>query len=64
MAISMSVILLLVILAVVFLRTGTLRFTHAVVCILLGFCLASSSIAPSISNGIAATAALVSQVHP
>ncbi|MDT0548184.1 MULTISPECIES: hypothetical protein [Streptomyces] len=64
MAISISVVLLLLILAVVFLRSGGLRVSHALVCVTLGFYLASSSIAPTISEGLAATADVVSSVRP
>ncbi|WKX68745.1 hypothetical protein [Streptomyces sp. XD-27] len=64
MVISISVVLLLLILAVLFLRNGGLRFSHALVCCLLGFCLAGSSVAPTISQGIAATADVVSGVRP
>ncbi|MFG2194036.1 hypothetical protein [Streptomyces sp. NPDC048639] len=64
MAISISVVLLLIILIVVFVRSGSLKFTHAVVCMLLGFCLAGSSLAPTLSDGIAATADVVSSVRP
>ncbi|MEV0225613.1 hypothetical protein [Streptomyces sp. NPDC050704] len=64
MAISISVVLLLVILAVVFLRNGALKLSHAVVCVLLGFYLASTSMAPTIHNGMAATADIVSGLRP
>ena len=64
MAISISVVLLLVILAVVFLRNGALKLSHAVVCILLGFYLASTSMAPTIHNGLTATADIVSSLRP
>ncbi|WP_221350123.1 hypothetical protein [Streptomyces beigongshangae] len=64
MAISISVVLLLVILAVVFVRNGALKVSHAVVCMLLGFCLASSSMAPTIHNGLTATADIVSTLRP
>ncbi|MFE0130256.1 hypothetical protein ACFWY6_01470 [Streptomyces sp. NPDC059037] len=64
MAISVSVVLLLVILAVVFLRNGALKFSHALVCALLGFYLASSSMAPTIHNGLTATADIVSSLQP
>ena len=46
MAISISVVLLLLILAVIFLRNGGLKISHALVCALLGFLLASTSMAP------------------
>ncbi|MBH1937246.1 hypothetical protein I5Q34_23755 [Streptomyces sp. AV19] len=64
MAVSISVIVLLVVLAVVFLRNGGLRMSHALVCILLGFMLASTSIAPTIYHGITATTNLVASVRP
>ncbi|MEU4211670.1 hypothetical protein AB0F13_16985 [Streptomyces sp. NPDC026206] len=64
MAVSISVVLLLLILAVVFMRSGGLRMSHAVVCVLLGFLLASTSIAPTISHGLHATAQFVSGVRP
>ncbi|QEU96154.1 hypothetical protein [Streptomyces kanamyceticus] len=64
MAVSISVVLLLVILAVVFLRSGALKISHAVVCALLGFFLASSSMAPTIHNGLTATADIVSGLRP
>ncbi|BCL32358.1 hypothetical protein ACFFS2_20510 [Streptomyces aurantiacus] len=64
MAISISVVLLLVILTVVFLRNGALKMSHAVVCVLLGFYLASTSMAPTIHNGLTATADIVSGLRP
>ncbi|WP_031033685.1 hypothetical protein [Streptomyces sp. NRRL F-5650] len=64
MAISISVVLLLFILAVLFLRNGGLKISHALVCLLLGFYLASTSIAPTISSGLSATAQIVSSLRP
>lgn len=64
MAISISVVVLLLILAVVFLRNGALKVSHAVVCILLGFYLASTSVAPTIHSGLTATADIVSSLRP
>jgi len=64
MAISISVVLLLVILATVFLRSGGLKVSHALVCLLLGFYLAGTNIAPSINSGLAATADIVSGLRP
>jgi hypothetical protein len=64
MAVSISVVLLLTILAAVFLRTGGLRFTHALVCALLGFFLAGTSMAPTIYESVAATAEVVSSLRP
>jgi hypothetical protein len=64
MAISISLVLLLVVLAGIFLRTGGLKLSHAVVCVLLGFFLAGTSMAPSIADGISATAGMVSSLKP
>ncbi|MEU6757615.1 hypothetical protein AB0892_29115 [Streptomyces sp. NPDC005409] len=64
MVISLSVVVLLLILAWIFLRSGGLKFSHAVVCVLLGFYLASSSMAATIHNGLTATANVVSSLDP
>lgn len=64
MAVSVSVVLLLLILAVIFLRNGGLKLSHALVCALLGFFLAGTSLAPTIYNGVSATADVVSRVKP
>jgi signal peptidase I len=64
MAVSISVVLLLLILAVTFLRNGGLKPTHAIVCALLGFYVASSSMAPTIHSGLTATADIVSSLRP
>jgi hypothetical protein len=64
MAISISLVLLLLVLAVLFLRNGGLKFSHALVCALLGFYLASTSMAPTIHSGLTATADLVSGLRP
>ncbi len=64
MAISISVVLLLLVLAVIFLRSGGLKLPHALVCVLLGFFLAGTSVAPTIQEGIAATAHAVASLKP
>ncbi|WP_299531656.1 hypothetical protein [uncultured Streptomyces sp.] len=64
MAISISVVLFLFILAVIFLRNGGLKVSHAIVCALLGFLLASTRMAPTIHDGIVATADIVSGLRP
>lgn len=64
MAISISVVVLLVVLTVVFLRNGALKLSHAVVCVLLGFSMAGTSLAPTIHNGLMATADIVSSLNP
>ncbi|GHE45846.1 hypothetical protein ABZ626_24030 [Streptomyces longispororuber] len=64
MAISISMGLLLLILAAVLLRTGRLKVSHALVCCLLGFYLAGTSVAPTIHDGLTATADIVSGIRP
>ncbi|GGW57728.1 MULTISPECIES: hypothetical protein [Streptomyces] len=64
MAVSISVVLLLLILAVIFLRSGGLKVSHALVCLLLGFFLAGTSMAPTIQSGLTATADIVSGLRP
>ncbi|KUN85661.1 MULTISPECIES: hypothetical protein [Streptomyces] len=64
MAISISVVLLLLILAVVFMRNSGLKISHALTCLLLGFFLAGTSMAPTIHSGLTATADLVGSLRP
>ncbi|MFD7445469.1 hypothetical protein [Streptomyces sp. NPDC059909] len=64
MAVSVSVVLLLLVLAVIYLRNGGLKISHALVCALLGFFLAGTSMAPTIQNGVSATADVVSRLKP
>ncbi|MCG7203629.1 MULTISPECIES: hypothetical protein [Streptomyces] len=64
MAVSISVVLLLLFVAVLFMRQGGLKISHALVCMVLGFFLASTSMAPTISSGLTATADLVSTLRP
>ncbi|MEV0094015.1 hypothetical protein [Streptomyces sp. NPDC050738] len=64
MAVSISLVLLLLVLAVIFLRSGGLKVSHALVCVLLGFYLASTSVAPTIQSGLSATAQMVGNIKP
>lgn len=48
MALSISAAILLLIIVLMLVRKGGLRTGHAVACVLLGFFLASTSVAPSI----------------
>ncbi|MFD3695301.1 hypothetical protein ACFWUZ_03950 [Streptomyces sp. NPDC058646] len=64
MVLSLSVVVLLLVLAWIFVRSGGLKFSHALVCVLLGFYLAGSSMAATIHNGLAATADVVSGLKP
>ncbi|MEV1024878.1 hypothetical protein [Streptomyces sp. NPDC050264] len=64
MSLSISIVLLLVIVAVIMLRNGAMKLSHAVVCVLLGFLLSGTAVAPTIHDGINATAGLVSSLQP
>ncbi|MEE1804353.1 MULTISPECIES: hypothetical protein [unclassified Streptomyces] len=50
MALSISAVVLLAIIVFLLVRKSGLKAGHAVVCMLLGFYMASSSIAPTISE--------------
>ncbi|MCX4548440.1 hypothetical protein OG204_24885 [Streptomyces sp. NBC_01387] len=50
MALSISAVVLLAIIVVLLVRKSGLKAAHALVCALLGFYLASSSMAPSIHS--------------
>ncbi|MFF1546880.1 hypothetical protein [Streptomyces sp. NPDC058291] len=64
MAISISLVLLLAVLAVIFTRNAGLKVSHALVCLLLGFLLAGTSMAPTIHSGLMATADIVGGLRP
>ncbi|GAA2297392.1 hypothetical protein OKJ48_22050 [Streptomyces kunmingensis] len=64
MSLSISIVLLLLVVAVIFLRNGAMKLSHALVCVLLGFLLAGTTVAPTIHDGINATAGLVSSLQP
>ncbi|MEU6341363.1 MULTISPECIES: hypothetical protein [unclassified Streptomyces] len=64
MAVSISMILLLAVLTLVLLRAKSLKISHALLCMLLGFCLASSSLAPTIHSGLIATTDVVGDLRP
>ncbi|MDI3423529.1 MULTISPECIES: DUF2304 family protein [Streptomyces] len=50
MALSISAVVLFAIIVVLLIKKSGLKAGHALVCVLLGFYLASSSIAPTISE--------------
>ncbi|MCW2875529.1 hypothetical protein [Actinacidiphila oryziradicis] len=50
MALSISAVLLLIIVVFLLVRKSGLKAGHAVVCVLLGFYLASSTFAPTITQ--------------
>ncbi|MBV6700804.1 DUF2304 domain-containing protein [Kitasatospora aureofaciens] len=49
MAMSVSAAMLMLVIVVVLIRRSGLKLAHAIICALLGFYLASSSLAPSIT---------------
>ncbi|MFF3337833.1 hypothetical protein [Streptomyces flavidovirens] len=62
MAVSVSAVVLLTILVFLLIRKGGLKVGHAIVSILLGFYLASSSIAPTISEATTSVARMISGI--
>ncbi|MCX3061008.1 hypothetical protein [Streptomyces beihaiensis] len=50
MALSISAVVLFAIIVFILIKKSGLKAGHAVICVLLGFYLASSSVAPTISN--------------
>jgi hypothetical protein len=50
LALSISAVVLLAIIVVILVRKSGLKAGHAVVCVLFGFYLASSTMAPTISD--------------
>jgi hypothetical protein len=63
MAVNVSAVVLLLIVVVYLVRKSGLKYSHAVACVLLGFYLASSSVAPSIQKGASNVANMISQIH-
>ncbi|MER6132125.1 hypothetical protein [Streptomyces sp. NPDC001815] len=59
MAFSISAVVLLAIITFLLVKKGGLNAGHAVVCTLLGFYLASSSIAPTISEATTSLARMI-----
>lgn len=50
MALNISTVVLLGVIVFLFIRKGGMKIWHAIVCALLGFYLASTAIAPSITS--------------
>ncbi|MFI6881145.1 hypothetical protein ACIBL6_47645 [Streptomyces sp. NPDC050400] len=59
MAVSLSLTLLLAVIVVVLLRTGSVRAGSAIACALFGFALASTGAAPAINSALASLSGLV-----
>ncbi|MEU7555153.1 hypothetical protein AB0B01_22910 [Streptomyces sp. NPDC044571] len=60
MALSISAVVLLAIVVFLLVRRSGLKAGHAVVCVLLGFYLASSTIAPTLSQLTTNVASVIS----
>lgn len=60
LVLSVSVVVLLGLAVLVLCRFAALRLSHALVCILFGFYLASSPLAPTIADAMTTLAQLVS----
>ncbi|MFV2118174.1 hypothetical protein ACE14D_06895 [Streptomyces sp. Act-28] len=63
MAISLSVVLLLAIILVVMIRSGSIKAGPAVVAALFGFFLASSGLGPTITRFLNEIAASISRIN-
>ncbi|MCK8676828.1 MULTISPECIES: hypothetical protein [Streptomyces] len=63
MAISLSVVLLLAIILVVMIRSGSIKGGPAVVAILFGFFLASSGMAPAIQRTLDSIASTINGIN-
>jgi len=64
MVLSISAVLLLLVTVVLLVRKGGLKAGHAVVCVLLGFNLASSSLAPTIQGITKDLAGMIGRFDP
>lgn len=62
MAVSVSAVVLLAITTFLLIKKGGLKAGHAIVCVLLGFYLASSSVAPTISDAVSSLAGMISKL--
>ncbi len=63
MILSISGVVLLGIIVFLFFRKDGLKVSHALVCALFGFYLAGTAVAPSISEGGASLASLLSGIR-
>ncbi|WP_269858032.1 hypothetical protein [Streptomyces sp. RPT161] len=63
MTLSVSTVLFLLIMVLLLVKQGGLKLGHALVCILLGFYLASSSLAPTIRSLTTNVTRMIGQFH-
>ncbi|WP_320784927.1 DUF2304 family protein [Streptomyces sp. CRN 30] len=62
MALSISAVVLLAIIVFILIKKSGLKAPHAIICILLGFYLAASSIAPTITELTSNIAGMISNI--
>ncbi|GHG57829.1 hypothetical protein [Streptomyces griseocarneus] len=62
MALSISAVVLLAIIVFLLVRKSGLKAGHAVICVLLGFYLASSSIAPTLNQLTTSVTGMISNI--
>ena len=62
MALSISAVVLLAIIVILLVKKSGLKAGHAVVCMLLGFYLSSSSIAPTIEQVTTNVAGMIGEI--
>ncbi|MFC7220003.1 hypothetical protein ACFQLX_17800 [Streptomyces polyrhachis] len=63
MALSISLVLVLAIIVVLLVKKSGLKAAHAVVCVLLGFYLAGSSVAPTVQETVAGVTRMISSIN-
>ncbi|WP_199545742.1 DUF2304 family protein [Streptomyces sp. N35] len=63
MALSISAVVLFLIIVILMIKKGSLKAGPAIVCVLLGFYLASSSVAPTISDVTTNIAGMLSDIR-
>ncbi|MEU5627720.1 DUF2304 family protein [Streptomyces tendae] len=63
MALSISAVVLLAIIVFLLVKKSGLKAGHAIVCMLLGFYLASSTIAPTITDVTTNIAGIISDIN-
>jgi hypothetical protein len=62
MALSISAVVLLLIVVILLIRSSGLKTGHAIACTLLGFYLASSTVAPTITDFTNNVAGMISDI--
>ncbi|MFC5718855.1 hypothetical protein ACFP1Z_01505 [Streptomyces gamaensis] len=63
MALSISAVVLLAIVVILLVRKSGLKAGHAAVCVLLGFYMASSSVAPTLRSFTTSVTSMISNIR-